>query len=264
MVHRVPDTSLTLSRATAFPAVPYSAQRLFLRFFLSLAGTAAADRPDGVYTFEASGAQLIRNFGDWEHCAQVDDEEMCIAMRMGRSASGDYLGRVIVRFDGEILNGLMNGHAWGAAKGKDSGKQSFKAAFLGLGSMSVAGVGSPRVVVYGELSTKSVDEDGVFLSKLTLTVSLDAESEKFKGEFLAVAPAVPWTLSLDVSPVDDKQLEGTATAMIGPSRFAIPVSGKYKTKSDVPKLKRAKGIRKDGTSLKISKMKINGDGIEEI
>lgn len=235
---------------------------------LGLAGTAAADQPDGVFVFEGGGLASIVDFGAWQECVDDSGITLCLDLDVVADAGGGYSGMAELDFSG-LISGVLTGPVSGKVSGKGkTGAAKFKIAFATQGDLTTTVLGSSQTFaseISGKISGQAQMPSTGIIAKGNLKVKLAGlGSESAKFEFVTQGVGGAWTLTLDLSPVDDVLVDGMATASINGETYQIPLSGKYSEKKDETKLGKAKGSPKTGASIKIKGLETSGSNVDGI
>jgi len=212
--------------------------RLMATVLLVWPAAAQADIPDGVFVFDLSGPNQIYDFGSWSECDSDSVAgfflEWCLNVDMVPDGKGKYTGTASLEFDGDI-QGTLIGPATASGKGSDTDRGgSGKLKFAAEGFLNAFGLGTFESKI--KLGCSGPITPNGFLT------SLCKVKVRVVGEGSASAQALyetqlgggGWTITLDVTPLDEKKFEGTGTDSLG---YDYLVKGKYNAKKGTSSLK---------------------------
>lgn len=221
-------------------------------FLLALPGTAWPEMPNGTYAFQLTGTDGVYGSLSFTSCESLFGVTLCLTVDMQPNRDGSYSGTSEFDFSGRI-NATLFGPATGKLKGT-----KYTVCLNTVGT--IVGRNSS---INGCLKGKINQGTNQYIGTGSLTVKIeDAGKEKAKGTFSAQFNRQDWTLTVELSPVDEKRLTGTATAQVGTNTYLFNCSGKYTAKKDESKLKLtpSNSVSK-GVSLSIKKLKVSGTNV---
>lgn len=228
-------------------------QTILLTVFLfALPGTAWPEMPNGTYALQLSGTDGIYDASSFIDCDSLFGVTLCLTVNMQPNRDGSYSGTAEFDFSGRI-NATLFGPATGKLKGT-----KYTVCFNTAGT--IVGRNS---TFNGCLKGKINQTTNQYTGTGKLKVKIEgAGKQKARGTFSAQFNRQDWTLNVQLSPVDEKTLTGTATAQVGTNTYLFNCSGKYKDKKDESKLKftPTNSSRKD-VSLSMKKFKVSGTDI---
>ncbi len=195
------------------------------------AAAQAADIPNGTIVFNLSGPNQIFDFGSWSDCETEDFAgfliELCLSIDMVPDGKGKYTGTASLVFSG-FISGTLMGPASASAKGKadgGSGKLKFAAQGFLSGFETKIKVGCSGPITPGGLLTS--------LCKVKVTL-VGEGSASVVARYDAQLGGGAWTITLNVTPLDEKKFAGTGSDSLG---YDYLVSGKFNAKTGMSSLK---------------------------
>ena len=225
---------------------------------------AKADIPDGVFIFELAGPNQIYDFGSWSDC-DTDDVagfsiELCLNVDMVPDGKGKYTGTASLDFDGALARRLMC-PASASGKGSDTAKGgSGKLKFKADGFLSVFGLGTNEVIISVGCSGP-ITPSGFLTSLCKVKATIVGEgSGSARASYDSQLGGGAWTITLDVTPVDEKKFEGFGTDSLG---FDYLVSGKYNDKKGTSSVKVQGGKRTSSSGAKFQIKNLSNTGMGE-
>ena len=197
---------------------------------------AQAEIPNGPLVFNLSGPNQIYDFGSWSECDSDSVAgfflELCINVDMVPDGKGKYTGTVSFEFDGDIQGTLM-GPATASAKGSESGG-SGKLKFDTEGLLQASGFGTFESKIKLGCSGP-ITPTGFLTSVCKVKVTIVGEgSAAAQATYEVQLIGGNWTITLNVTPLDEKKFAGSGTDSLG---FDYLIKGKYNEKKGTSSLK---------------------------
>jgi len=230
-----------------------------LALALLTAPTAWAGVPDGELVFEFDDPFVIYDFSQLSDCDSVSaaglNVTLCIDTDMVGDAKGGYEGTATLEFTGDLV-GTLVGPATAKIKSKaDDGSAGFKFNTTG----DIAALGDVFDTIAKASCKGDIAPGGFFDGICKVGIKIVGEgSAKVATAIAETLPAQGWTLSIDVTPLDEKKFEGTATDSLG---FSYIVKGSHSDKTGLSKLK-ASGDKEDpgskGASVQLGDLADDG------
>jgi hypothetical protein len=206
--------------------------RLLATLFFIWPATALAEIPNGIMVFEFDGVNQIYDLSTISDCESLDVDgisvTLCLDVDMVSDGKGKHTGTASLAFSGDI-QGTLIGPAAASAKGKADRSGAAKLKFATTGRLN----GFDTKL---GLSCKGpISMDGMLDSICKVKVKIDnVGSASAVASFSDQLNGGPWMITINVTPVDEKKFEGSATDSLG---YAYAVKGSYSAKKGLSKLK---------------------------
>ncbi len=196
---------------------------------------AQAGIPNGTIVFNLSGPNQIFDFGSWSECDSEDIAgfliELCLNVDMVPDGKGKYTGTASLVFSG-FISGTLMGPASASAKGSADGG-SGKLKFAAEGSLS--GFEANFEAKIKVRCSGPITPGGFLTSLCKVKVTLVGEgSASAVARYDVQLGGGAWTITLNVTPLDEKKFAGTGSDSLG---FDYLVSGKFNAKTGMSSLK---------------------------